>query len=77
MKTISLDQEAYERLSAWKQPGRDSFSKVVKRMVPRKGSLASLAEMADANRAGSRVQDEALERAITDRSGPNRDPWME
>lgn len=38
MKTITLDEDAYERLKSWKQPGKDSFSAVVKRVVPRAGN---------------------------------------
>lgn len=41
MKTITLTEEAYERLSAWKQSRKDSFSKVVNRVVPRRGDLGN------------------------------------
>ena len=44
MKTITLTQEAYERLRAWKTPAEDSFSKVVLKVVPRKGTLGQMLE---------------------------------
>jgi predicted CopG family antitoxin len=41
MKTITLSEEAYERLKAWKTGG-DSFSRVVTRMVPKRGTFGDL-----------------------------------
>lgn len=46
MKTITLTDDAYERLIAWKRPAGDSFSKVVLRVVPRKGTLGQVVEAA-------------------------------
>jgi len=42
MKTITLTDSAYQRLIAWKETPRDSFSKVVERVVPPRGSLNSI-----------------------------------
>ena len=39
MKTISLTDSAYQRLSSWKEGC--TFSEVVERMVPAKGTMAS------------------------------------
>jgi hypothetical protein len=39
MKTITLDDEAYALLKLWKTSGRESFSMVVKRVVPVPGTL--------------------------------------
>ena len=44
MKTITLSEEAYERLKAWKESPADSFSCVVLKVVPRKGTLAQMSE---------------------------------
>ncbi len=44
MKTISLTDEAYERLKDWKNKPGDSFSKVVLRVVPEKGTLGQMLE---------------------------------
>jgi predicted CopG family antitoxin len=41
MKTITLSEAAYERLKAWKT-GEDSFSQVVLRMVPKRGTFGDL-----------------------------------
>jgi predicted CopG family antitoxin len=43
MKTITLSDAAYERLRAWKT-GRDSFSQVVLRVVPKRGTFGDLNE---------------------------------
>jgi predicted CopG family antitoxin len=42
MKTISLTDEAYERLKSWKSPEWDSFSKVVLEVVPKRGTAADM-----------------------------------
>lgn len=42
MKTITLTDEAYERLKDWKTGPHDSFSSVVLRLVPKRGTLADL-----------------------------------
>jgi predicted CopG family antitoxin len=43
MKTITLDEEAYEILATLKVDARDSFSKVVKRHFRRSGRIRSSA----------------------------------
>lgn len=43
MKTITLSDAAYERLRAWKTGG-DSFSQVVLRVVPKRGTFGDLNE---------------------------------
>ncbi len=47
MKTISLSDEAYERLLAWKDSPKDSFSSVVLKTVPKRGTLADLGKEID------------------------------
>jgi predicted CopG family antitoxin len=49
MKTITLTDEAYERIAALKLSAKDSFSKVILRVVPKRGTgaqmLAAVAEL--------------------------------
>ncbi len=44
MKTLTLTNEAYERLKDWKIGSDDSFSKVVLRVVPKRGTLGEMIE---------------------------------
>jgi predicted CopG family antitoxin len=44
MKTVTLTEDAYERLLAWKTSPRDSFSKVVLKVVPKRGTLGQMLE---------------------------------
>ena len=42
MKTITLTDDAYERLASWKRTPKDSFSSVVIAVVARRGTLGDL-----------------------------------
>jgi predicted CopG family antitoxin len=42
MKTISLTDDAYERLKSWKSPDWDSFSKVVLEVIPKRRTGADM-----------------------------------
>jgi len=42
MKTITLTDEAYERLKSWKTESSESFSKVVLKVIPKKGTAADM-----------------------------------
>lgn len=75
MKTITLDEDAYERLKSWKRPGKDSFSAVVKRVVPRAGTLESMARFAIERSGRTDERDALLEAAIENRSATKQDPW--
>jgi len=44
MKTITLSETAYERLLSWKQSPKDSFSNVVIRLVPPKGTMQQMVD---------------------------------
>jgi len=37
-----LTDDAYERLKSWKSPDRDSFSKVVLEVIPKRGTGADM-----------------------------------
>jgi predicted CopG family antitoxin len=43
MKTISLTEEAYQRLKAW-QKGKESLSEVVLKVVPKRGTAGEMEE---------------------------------
>ncbi|MGH8191399.1 MAG: antitoxin VapB family protein [Rhodanobacteraceae bacterium] len=42
MKTITLTDQAYERIAALKTSPKDSFSKVILRAVPKRGTAAQM-----------------------------------
>ncbi|MDP6491574.1 MAG: antitoxin VapB family protein [Kiritimatiellia bacterium] len=77
MKTISLTDEAYERLKEWKDESSDSFSRVVLRVVPEKGTLGQMLEdvsrLPVLNEEQARVMEESA-RYGRDLEG-SRDPW--
>ena len=74
MKTITLDEDAYRRLLAWKRANGDSFSKVVMRVVPEAGTVGAMAQFA-ARRAPSEDRDAVLEATVGERTSAKHDPW--
>ena len=63
MKTISLTDQAYDRLAAWKSESTDSFSKVVLRLVPPKYTGEAILRSAQelprlTSRKAAQVEDE-------------------
>ena len=75
MKTITLDDEAYERLKSWKRQKGDSFSFVVKQMVPRAGTLEAMARFVSKRSSVSERQDGLMQEAIENRPAGKHDPW--
>jgi predicted CopG family antitoxin len=75
MKTITLDDEAYRRLKSWKRSSGDSFSKVVKRVVPEAGTLGALVHFVEERRVIDSKRDVILEETIEDRAKEKADPW--
>lgn len=47
MKTITLTDDAYERLKSWKESPKESFSKVILKQVPKRGTAGALDEVFD------------------------------
>lgn len=72
MKTITLDDDAYERLKSWKRLRGDSFSAV----VPRAGTLAAMANFAVERAPSVEGRDELLESTVESRSAAKHDPWI-
>ena len=77
MKTITLTDEAYERLKSWKDRDFDSFSKVVLAKIPRKGTLGDLAKEMGALPPLTEVQAKTMEDAAQWANDwrNQRDPW--
>lgn len=75
MKTITLDDAAYERLKRWKQSPKESFSQVVKRVVPPAESLAAFLRFAEEEETSTLENNDLMERVIDDRSDSKHDPW--
>lgn len=75
MKTITLDDEAYTRLKAWKRKGSESFSQVVKRVVPAPGSLAAFVGYVERFQTDRLPGNDALEAAVELRTAEKSDPW--
>lgn len=74
MKTITLDDEAYLRLKAWKRAKGDSFSTVVKRVVPEAGTLGAMEQFVVRRRL-SKAKDDLLEKSVNQRPTGKSDPW--
>jgi predicted CopG family antitoxin len=75
MKTITLDEEAYALLKLWKRSGRESFSAVIKQVVPKPGTLGAFLSFVESNHGNDPTADETMERAINDRSATKEDSW--
>jgi predicted CopG family antitoxin len=77
MKTVTLTDHAYERLAAWKESTHDSFSKVVERVVPAKGTLADILEASHQLPPLSAEQARALDKeCLAHRQwSDQKDPW--
>ncbi len=77
MKTITLTEEAYDRLRSWKDRRLDSFSKVVLAKVPKKGTLADLAAELEKLRPLTEEQAKVMEEAASwsNEWQNQRDPW--
>jgi predicted CopG family antitoxin len=73
-KTISVDEEAYERLSRARRTAKESFSKVIKRAKWDDGErrCGDLLERAKGKLTGAQI--EMLERAQAE-DEPPEDPW--
>ncbi len=79
MKTITLTDDAYERLAALKTSPRDSFSKVILRVVPKRGTAAQILEAVRKLPPLSDEQAEMMLAVSREMNDPSRlrDPWAD
>ncbi|HET8941184.1 MAG TPA: antitoxin VapB family protein [Rudaea sp.] len=77
MKTITLTEQAYARIAALKTSPKDSFSKVILRAVPKRGTAAQMLEEIRKLPPLSARQAKSMEAAVADQRDPKRwrDPW--
>ena len=75
MKTIAVSETAYERLLIWKTGGKDTFSKVIERMVPQKGTFDAVFEAVGNLPDLTDEQVDSLESAVNEGRKTLGDPW--
>ena len=61
MKSMTLSEEAYQRLKSWKADPSESFSKVVLKLVPKQGTAGDMDKAFDQLPKLTRRQAEAIE----------------
>jgi predicted CopG family antitoxin len=64
MKTIAVSEKAYTRLVSWKNGERDTFSAVIERLIPPKGTLAAALEAAETLPSMPAAEFKSLEKAV-------------
>ena len=75
MKTISLSESAYTRLASWKSGRGDTFSAVIERLIPPKGTLNAALEAAGSLPALPSEEFESLEKAVNATRKKLHDSW--
>lgn len=75
MKTIALSEEAYARLAVWKTGRTDTFSAVIERLIPPKGTMAAALEAADSLPDLPSKEFAALESAVNSTRKKLGSPW--
>lgn len=77
MKTITLTEEAYERIAVLKVSPKDSFSKVILRSVPKRGTAAQMLEAVAKLPPLTEKQAKLMRKAVAEHNDWKnwRDPW--
>lgn len=77
MKTITLSDQAYERLKAWKEESHESFSQIVLKKVPKRGTLGHLLEHIQRLPPLSDEAEKAMRESVADGKDwkGQEDPW--
>jgi predicted CopG family antitoxin len=76
MKTITLDDTAYSRLKSWKRSSNESFSSVVKRVLPEPATLGAFLNFVETHQTRSLPSNAVFEEAVNDHSSVKQDPWI-
>ena len=76
MKTITLDDAAYNRLKAWKKNSSESFSTVVKRLVPEAGSLGAFLAFVERRGTDRMPGNDTMQQVVENRLVNKNDPWI-
>jgi hypothetical protein len=76
MKTITLDDEAYALLEMWKSSENESFSRVVKRVVPMPGTFGAFSNFVDRLGTDSLTGNDVLERWVNSSIAAKHEPWI-
>ena len=64
MKTIAVSEKAYTRLASWKTGQGDTFSAVIERLIPPKGTLGAALAAAKSLPELPALESESLENAV-------------
>jgi predicted CopG family antitoxin len=75
MKTIAVSEKAYMRLASWKDGRNDTFSAVIERLIPPKGTLAAALEAAESLPDMPAPEFDSLEDALNATRQKLRPPW--
>ncbi len=67
MKTITLDDESYGLLKSWKKGSNDSFSTVIKRIVPVPGTLGAFLNFTESTNTSQLERNDFMEKVIETR----------
>jgi predicted CopG family antitoxin len=75
MKTIAVSEKAYTRLASWKNGRGDTFSAVIERLIPPKGTLEAALEAAASLPKLPPREFESLEKAVNATRRKLRTSW--
>jgi predicted CopG family antitoxin len=75
MKWVALDDLAYARLSAWRRNSNESFSSVVKRILPERGSLSAFLGFIHQTSSSDLADAELIEFSCDERQSIKEDHW--
>ncbi len=75
MKTITLDEAAYARLKLWKRGPKESFSSVVKKVVPLPGTMGAFLSYIESNHTATLPGNEILQETTDQRTAIKTEPW--